>query len=251
MKFQEGDKIVVVATGEQGVVIEWINKKMLTIEVDGIQFPVYADQIDFPYFDAFTKKKPAEVKHPSRKEIPKKEKKIEKKIELDGLHLSFFPILDKDEFDENIFSHYRVFLLNHTNDELLVSFTVYFEQKKELETKHQIAGLNDMYLFDLSFDQLNDQPKFVFDFSLVHPQKEKASHYEVYFKPKPRQFLTLSEETIRAHQASFKFLLYEHYPGKEMEVIAQQEKPADVPLPEGGIDLSLLAKAGFKISSKK
>jgi len=41
---------------------------------------------------------------------------------------------------KTFFSHYRVFLLNHTNDELLVSFTVYFEQKKELETKHQIAG---------------------------------------------------------------------------------------------------------------
>ena len=44
MKFQEGDKIIVTATGERGFVVEWINKKMLTIEVDGTQFPVYADQ---------------------------------------------------------------------------------------------------------------------------------------------------------------------------------------------------------------
>jgi hypothetical protein len=49
MKFQEGDKIIVLATGERGVVVEWINKKMLLIEVDRVQFPVYADQINFPY----------------------------------------------------------------------------------------------------------------------------------------------------------------------------------------------------------
>ena len=54
MKFQEGDKIMVLATGERGSVVEWIDKKMLLIEVDGVSFPVYADQIDFPYFQYFT-----------------------------------------------------------------------------------------------------------------------------------------------------------------------------------------------------
>ena len=44
MKFQVGDKIIVVATQELGEVIEWINKEMLLVDVDGIQFPVYKDQ---------------------------------------------------------------------------------------------------------------------------------------------------------------------------------------------------------------
>ncbi|MEY3375720.1 MAG: hypothetical protein RL463_24, partial [Bacteroidota bacterium] len=57
MKFQEGDKIVVLATGEKGEVVEWINKKMLTIRVDNVEFPVYSDQINFPYYDDFTKPK--------------------------------------------------------------------------------------------------------------------------------------------------------------------------------------------------
>lgn len=62
MKFQEGDKIIVLATGEKGEVIEWINKKMLTVEVDGIRFPVYADQIDFPYYTNFSSPNPINQK---------------------------------------------------------------------------------------------------------------------------------------------------------------------------------------------
>ena len=45
---------MVLATGERGSVVEWIDKKMLLIEVGGVSFPVYADQIDFPYFQDFT-----------------------------------------------------------------------------------------------------------------------------------------------------------------------------------------------------
>jgi hypothetical protein len=250
MKFQEGDKIVVTATGEKGVVVEWIDKKMLTIEVEGTQFPVYADQIDFPYFEEFSKKKTVQQKKTSSTVIPRKEKKVEKNIPRDGVHLSFFPILDKDEFDENLFSHYRVYLLNHTDDELIVHFTVFYKEIKDLETKHQIAALEDMYLFDLSFDRLNDQPKFAFSFSLVHPKVEKAARFEHDFKPKPKQFLQLSEKTIEAHNSSFNFLLFDSFPGKEAETqlpAPEQEERRD---PDGTIDLSQLLKAGFKVNRK-
>ena len=250
MKFQEGDKIIVTATGERGFVIEWINKKMLTIEVDGTQFPVYADQIDFPYFEEFSKKKSFQQKKTVASEIPRKEKKIEKNIPRDGVHLSFFPILDKDEFDENLFSHYRVYLLNHTDEDLNVHFTVFYKDIKEMETKHQITALEDLYLFDLSFDRLNDQPKFLFYFSLVKSNPQKASLYQIDFKPKPKQFLKLSEQTIEAHNASFNFLLFDKYPGKEAEYQLPVSDNEETKLEEGNIDLSQLLKAGFKVNKK-
>jgi hypothetical protein len=56
MKFQVGDKILVLATKELGEIVEWINKEMILIDVDGVRFPVYADQIDFPYYTSFTEK---------------------------------------------------------------------------------------------------------------------------------------------------------------------------------------------------
>ncbi|MEN9744722.1 MAG: hypothetical protein RL640_560 [Bacteroidota bacterium] len=252
MKFQEGDKIIVIATGEHGAVVEWINKKMLTIDVGGVQFPVYADQIDFPYFDAFTKKKSVPTKKSTSIEIPNREKKPVRNIPRDGVHLSFFPILDKDVFDEDVFSHYRVYILNHTDDRLMLHFRVFFKEQKELETKHAIAALEDLYLFDMSFDRLNDHPVFNFDFSLEQANSQKASHHAVSYKPRPKQILTLSEKTVKEHNASFSFVLFQAYPEKGMEVSA--ERTSDLKMDtmvDGSIDLSQLLKAGFKVQRKR
>jgi hypothetical protein len=252
MKFQEGDQIIVVATGEKGVVVEWINKKMLTIDVGGIQFPVYADQIDFPYFDAFTKKNVSVSQKTVSTEIPRREKKSVRNVPRDGVHLSFFPILDKDVFDEDVFSHYRVYILNHTDDALLLHFTVYFRDSKELETKHSIAALEDMYLFDFSFDQLNDHPKFEMNFSLETMNPHKAKNHAVSFKPRPKQFLSLSERTMKEQLASFSFVLFENYPAKGMETpIYTDEVVKEDRTEDGSIDLSGLLKAGFKVQRKR
>lgn len=252
MKFQEGDQIIVIATGEKGVVVEWINKKMLTVDVGGVQFPVYADQIDFPYFDAFSKKKALPSKKTVSTDIPRREKKPEKNIPRDGVHLSFFPILDKDVFDEDVFSHYRVYVLNHTDDALMLHFTVYFKDLKELETKHAIAALEDMYLFDLSFDRLNDHPKFEMKFSLETMNPSKAAHHAVSFKPRPKQFLSLSERTMKEQLASFTFVLFEKYPEKGMETpLHNDEVVKEDRAEDGSIDLSGLLKAGFKVQRKR
>jgi hypothetical protein len=252
MKFQEGDQIIVVATGDKGVVVEWINKKMLTIDVGGVQFPVYADQIDFPYFDAFTKKKTIPSKKSASTDIPKREKIPPKNIPRDGVHLSFFPVLDKDVFDEDLFSHYRVYILNHTDDMLIVHFSVFFKEVKELETKHTMGALEDLYLFDVSFDRLNDHPKFHFDFSLEKSNPQKAINHFVSFKPRPKQFLSLSEKTIKEHNASFSFVLFWEYPDKGLETtFHQEEKSEEHQTEDGSIDLSGLLKAGFKVQRKR
>ena len=41
---------------EEGTVVDIINDKMVLVDVGGTKFPVYLDQIDFPYFHRFTKK---------------------------------------------------------------------------------------------------------------------------------------------------------------------------------------------------
>ena len=56
MKYQVGDKIIVLHSDEEGKVIDIINEKMVMIEVRGVKFPAYMDQIDFPYFKMFTEK---------------------------------------------------------------------------------------------------------------------------------------------------------------------------------------------------
>ena len=62
MKYQAGDKIVVLLTNEDGKVLEIMNEKMVMIEVKGVKFPAYTDQIDFPYFKMFTEQRKVEKK---------------------------------------------------------------------------------------------------------------------------------------------------------------------------------------------
>ena len=65
MKFQVGDIVLLLHSNEEGTIIDLINEEMALVDVKGVQFPVYFDQIDFPYFKRFTEKK---------KEAPKKPK---------------------------------------------------------------------------------------------------------------------------------------------------------------------------------
>ena len=74
MKYQVGDDIVVLHTNEEGKVVEIINNKMVMVEVRGVKFPSYMDQIDFPYFKRFTEKKPVFQQKKEKKfvdDIPK------------------------------------------------------------------------------------------------------------------------------------------------------------------------------------
>ena len=57
MKYQVGDKIVVLHSNEEGEITDIINDKMVMIDVRGVKFPAYMDQIDFPYFKQFSAKK--------------------------------------------------------------------------------------------------------------------------------------------------------------------------------------------------
>ena len=57
MKFEIGDKVVVKHSNEEGTVIDSINDKMVMVEVRGVKFPVYNDQLEYPYFKRFTEKK--------------------------------------------------------------------------------------------------------------------------------------------------------------------------------------------------
>lgn len=56
MKFQVGDRVLVLHSGEEGEVVDIINDQMVSVNVEGVIFPAYIDQLDFPYYKQFTEK---------------------------------------------------------------------------------------------------------------------------------------------------------------------------------------------------
>ena len=123
MKFEIGDKVTVLHSNEDGEVIDIINDKMVMVEVRGVKFPAYTDQLDFPYFKQFTQKKASPEKKPKTyiDQLPKEKQVITGAKHPAGLWLMFLPKFETDEFGDDIVDLLKVHLINGTGIPLWLS----------------------------------------------------------------------------------------------------------------------------------
>ncbi len=234
MKYEPGDKIIVLHTDEEGKVLEIINEEMVMIEVKGVKFPAYLDQIDFPYFKMFTEKRKAEKKKIFIDNIKPEKTNIKTKVAAEdkGVFISFLPVFDKDIFDDDVVEKFKIHLLNHTNTQFNFIYTLYFNGDNNFELTNTILPQQDFYLHDVAFDDLSDNPRFSFEFSLTVPDKKKAPYFEASLKIKAKQLFKKIEELQLKNEATFSYLLLDKYPDK-----TEEEK----------VDLSKLGNAGFRV----
>jgi hypothetical protein len=217
MKFEVGDKVLVLHSNEEGEVIEIINNKMVMVDVRGVKFPAYIDQLDFPYFKRFSEKK----MFPNKKEKKyiddvKKEKKQEQKIS-DGVWITFLPVTDIDEFGDEVVEELKIHLINRTETAYKFIYKLNYFGEHDFDLKNELLPFQDFYLHDIPFENLNDSPTFEFEFSLLVPQKNKADHYEAFMRLKPKQLFTKIEQIRLKGEATFSHLLFENYPDKIVE----------------------------------
>ena len=192
MKFQIGDKVTVLHSNEEAEVVELINDKMVLVDVRGVKFPAYIDQLDFPYFKRFTEKKDSPQKKQKTfvDQLPA-DKSKKTSGPLDGCWLRFLPVSDTDEFGDEVVESLKIYLVNHTDKDLNFQYKLAYAGQTDFSLSNEIPALKDFYLHDIPFENLNDSPVFEFDFSLRHPDKLKAGHYE--------QALKLKAKIGRAH----------------------------------------------------
>lgn len=221
MKYQVGDDILVLLSNEEGKVIEIINDKMVLIEVRGVKFPAYMDQIDFPYFKRFTEKKLI----PSKKLDPKvyidqipKEKPQPNQIKVaTGVWLSFIPKFELDDFNDEVVDVLKIQLVNKTANAFKFMYKQQFNGEEHFSLVNEIQAFHDFYIHDIDFASVNDSPNFAFDFSLQQPLKNKATHFETNLKLKAKQVFQKVELLKDNNEHAFSYLLFEHYPDKEMD----------------------------------
>jgi hypothetical protein len=233
MKFQIGDKVVVIHSNEEAEVIDIINNKMVMVDVRGVKFPAYIDQLEFPYFKRFTEKKlfPPQKEKKFIDDIPREKKKITEKV-VDGVHLNFIPVMDTDEFGDDVVQQLKIHLVNRTTQGYKFIYKLNYFGESGFELTNQVHAFEDFYLHDIPFEDLNDNPVFTFDFSLMTPDKNKADHYEATLKLKPKQVFTRIEQLKQKGEATFSYKLFDEYPGR----------PYDEP-----VELSALVRAGYKL----
>lgn len=232
MKYQIGDTVLLLHSDEEGKIIDIINEKMVMVDVNGVKFPVYLDQIDFPYFKRFSQKKAVVKKTKQYADEIKKEKHNAKYKVGEGLWLALLPVFDKDVFDDDIVEKLRLYIVNQTEHIFSFSYQLSLAGEPEFELKNEVLPLSDFYLHDIPFENLNDNPKFWFEFSLAKPDKNKAEFYETFLKLRAKQVFHKVEEMKLKQEASFSYLLFEAYPDRVKEEKTNLEK---------------LSAAGYKI----
>ena len=236
MKYQIGDRILMLHSNEEGDVVEIINDKMVMVEVGAVRFPAYMDQIDFPYFKRFSQKKLFEKKKDKKyiDDITKEKSTAKYKVG-DGVWLAFLPVFDKDVFDDDVVESFKLYLINQTNEPFNFSYQITYGGSPGFELKNSVLSLSDFYLHDVAFEQMNDAPKFEFEFSLANPDKKKAEYFEASLKLKAKQLFQKIEEIKLKNEPTFSYKLFENYPDKVVE-----EKH----------DLAKLSGAGFRMHQR-
>ena len=234
MKFEIGDKVVVKHSNEEGTVIDIINDTMVMVEIRGVKFPAYTDQLDFPYFKRFTEKKlfPEKKKPKTYIDQVPREKVTRASSQSNGVWLMFLPKFGTDEFGDEIVELLKVHLINGTGLGFNFNYKLDLLGDPEFELKNQVFNNQDFYLHDILFEKINDSPSFNIVFSLITPDKKKAEYFETSLKLRPKQVFTRIEEIKVKNEPSFSFKLFDNYPDKMVE-----EK----------MDLGKLASSGFKV----
>ena len=236
MKYQVGDKVLILHSNEQGEITDIIDDKMVMVNVRGVNFPVYMDQIDFPYFKRFTSKKLFPQKKDKKYvDDVKKEKEPKHKV-VDGVWISFLPVIDVDEFGDDVVEELKIHIINHTYHTYNFNYRLMFFGKSEFDLKNQVHAFEDFYLHDVPFADMSDSPAFTFEFSLAQPDKTKVDFYEASLKLKPKQLFNKIEEINKKGEATFSYRLFEDYPDK---------------LKEEKLDFASLATKGVKIYNAK
>ncbi|MBK5273378.1 MAG: hypothetical protein JJE22_20440, partial [Bacteroidia bacterium] len=226
--------VLLLHSNEEAKVVDILNDKMLMVDIEGVHFPVYMDQVDFPYFKRFSEKKmfPPKKEKQFVDDLRREKSSPELKV-ADGVWLSLLPVMEADEFGDEIIKELKLHLINRTNSAYNFTYHQTYFGKNNFELTNKINPFENFYLHDIAFADLNDNPAFEFEFSLPEPDKKKVIFFETSLKLKAKQVFSKIKELKEKNEATFSFRLFETYPDRkeedkfETDLISKQYKVYD------------------------
>jgi len=227
MKFSIGDAVLLKRTGEEGTIVSFLSKTMLEVEVKGVHFPVYEEDVDHPYLKWFTEKKTAQKKKPSNVEVVPEKIKERKSRLAQGIYLSFMPVFLPDSF-EDIVTHFRVFLLNETASALYFIYEV--RDAAGRQVFHHQASLHpfgNLYLHPQSLEEMNEQPRFHWTIS-DQIAAIQSSENKGIVRIKPAKLFEHINHLLEANEPSFNYLLTD-----DILATVKAKRPLSMPVWQG------------------
>lgn len=222
MKFSIGDIVLMKRTSEEGRVVGYVNNDMIEVEVGGMHFPVFLDEVDHPYLKWFTEKKKPKPVVKTLEDFPKERKEpgIGNNV-ASGFHLSFLPVFRFDEF-EDVVDKLKAYFINQTPYQLTLHYEYSSNFGSLFAHKTELQPFSHFYLHDIPFDEMHDQPRF----SWVIEQKQlinKAACLRDTLRIKPRKLFDYISRLQQNNEPMFYIKLADDFPLPSLEDNCKEE----------------------------
>ena len=189
MLFSVGTKVRFLHSKDEGVVTALLDNGMVNVLLAGSNFeiPAFIDDLARAedYRDEHPSVKAKIVKGPSPSPVQtppppviESQYTILKSL---GIQLAFDPVLRPDGQAEK----YRIFLLNDTRYDFLITFELHLKERLALSRNSKLPQMSTLELGELLFDQLNDGPAIELDCWRITTQgTDRRMHKSLRIKPK-------------------------------------------------------------------
>jgi hypothetical protein len=209
MRFEIGDTVRVKNTGEEGKVIAYLEKNLLQINIDNVEFPIFENEVEHPYLNWFLNKKVAQNKPSTNNDLKLLQKNTEAKV-ASGLKLIFVPSYKPLAHDEAI-EKVKVYLSNKMYQGF--AFNYFFESKthEKFELDSEANSFQDFYLHDISYENLATNPYFEITCAeIIQDSKNEIKNYSDSFTIKPKKLFVLINEMLLKNEGFFSITLIEN-----------------------------------------
>jgi hypothetical protein len=228
MKFSIGDQILLKRTGEEGRVVSFLSPGMMEVEVNGIHFPVYTDEVDHPYLKWFTDKKPKSSKGETIIPVERVEARPPRLAQ--GIYLSFLPQFTMGSMDD-IIESFKVHLINETPDPISFHYDARAVSGASLlQHKSNLHAFGHIYLHSLTLEEMNMQPRF--NWELAVASAKKTVPISGTLRIRPAQLVRYIKQVLEENKPAFSLLLAQD---------AEHPSPPDTP---AVMDLPIMTGSG-------
>ncbi len=223
MKFSIGDNIILKRTGEEGHVIAFINSQMLEVEVGGINFPVYIEDIDHPYLKWFTDKNKEKKPSIQPEQLPVEKEKFRAPRLARGAYLSFIPVYKTEEM-EDLVDYLKIYLLNELPVSIRFTYELRYPAHSEFKHEGSLHEFGHIYLHNIPYADMNDQPRF--HWSLADTTNPANETEEGILRIRPSKLFEHINDLQIKNEPSFSYLLIDDFkPKKKPEKKEKFELP--------------------------
>lgn len=225
-KIKSGDEIIVLATGERGIVQEYFDDSWIIVNVNRRERSLSRDEIQ----TILTEENKIDA---DEKEAPALN------LNERGIGLLFKPVhkLSGD------LHYFEIHFYNHTHEALLIDYNFYLDQTMQYGFKKEVQRYENVLLHEFKSDQLNDHPLFKIKCWLKNKNSKYPDEFENEIKFKAKQFFakTGSPEYLKNGYFTLQF-----FPGLPLYAeVKDEEKNISIADDSAPIDNELLSKANM------